>query len=99
MEATSQTSRFIFTAQTPSRLIDALRSRTQHIRLTGVPRKQIESKLAELCASAGVEPVRAFLATLLTFRTEIFEKPSSQLKFSHFEIFLVNEVISTVFLQ
>ena len=64
MEATSQTSRFIFTAQTPSRLIDALRSRTQHIRLTGVPRKQIESKLAELCATAGVEPIRGILGDI-----------------------------------
>ena len=30
----------------------------------GVPRKQIESKLAELCASAGVEPVRGILGDI-----------------------------------
>jgi DNA polymerase III delta prime subunit len=64
MEATSQTSRFIFTAQTPSRLIDALRSRTQHIRLTGVPRKRIESRLAELCSAEGIEPVRGILGDI-----------------------------------
>ena len=64
MEATSQTSRFIFTARTPSRLIDALRSRTQHVRFTGVPRKQIESRLAELCASENIEPVRGILGDI-----------------------------------
>lgn len=64
MEATSQTSRFIFTAQTPSRLIDALRSRTQHIRLTGVPRKQIESRLAEICVANGIDPVRGILGDI-----------------------------------
>ena len=64
MEATSKTSRFIFTAQTPSRLIDALRSRTQHIRLTAVPRKRIESRLSELCAAEGVEPVRGILGDI-----------------------------------
>ena len=64
MEATSQTSRFIFTSQTPSRLIDALRSRTQHIRFTGVSKKQIESRLSELCAAEGVEPVRGILGDI-----------------------------------
>ena len=64
MEATSQTSRFIFTAQTPSRLIDALRSRTQHIRFTGVPRKQIESRLQEICVAEDVEPVRGILGDI-----------------------------------
>ena len=64
MEATSQTSRFIFTAQTPSRLIDALRSRTQHIRFTGVPRKQIESRLGEICTAKGIEPVRGILGDI-----------------------------------
>ena len=64
MEATSRTSRFIFTARTPSRLIDALRSRTQHIRLTAVPRKRIESRLSELCAAEGVEPVRGILGDI-----------------------------------
>ena len=64
MEATSQTSRFIFTAQTPSRLIDALRSRTQHIRFTGVPRKQIESRLQEICGAEDVEPIRGILGDI-----------------------------------
>ncbi len=64
MEATSQTSRFIFTAQTPSRLIDALRSRTQHIRLTGVPRKQIESRLADICVANDIDPVSGILGDI-----------------------------------
>ena len=64
MEATSKTSRFIFTARTPSRLIDALRSRTQHIRLTAVPRKRIETRLSELCAAEGVESVRGILGDI-----------------------------------
>lgn len=64
MEATSQTSRFIFTAQTPSRMIDALRSRMQHLRLTAVPRKRIESRLKELCEAEGVRAVRGILGDI-----------------------------------
>lgn len=64
MEATSQTSRFIFTARTPSRLIDALRSRTQHIRFPGVSRKQIESTLHEICVDEGITPVRGILGDI-----------------------------------
>ena len=64
MEATSQTSRFIFTAQTPSRMIDALRSRMQHLRLTAVPRKRIESRLKELCEAEGVQAVRGILGDI-----------------------------------
>jgi DNA polymerase III delta prime subunit len=45
-------------------LIDALRSRTQHIRLVGVPRKRIESRLAELCSAEGIEPVRGILGDI-----------------------------------
>ena len=64
MESTSQTSRFIFTAQTPSRLIDALRSRTQHIRLSAIPRKTIQSRLEQICKRAGVESTRGILGDI-----------------------------------
>ena len=47
MEQSSLTSRFIFTTTTPSRLIEALRSRTQHIRFSRYSSKQIEIKLQE----------------------------------------------------
>ena len=41
MESESHTSRFIFTARAPSRIIDALRSRMQHIRIPPVQSEEI----------------------------------------------------------
>ncbi|MDP6889205.1 MAG: AAA family ATPase [Candidatus Thalassarchaeaceae archaeon] len=41
MESESHTTRFIFTARAPSRIIDALRSRMQHIRIPVVPTEKI----------------------------------------------------------
>ena len=41
MESESHTTRFIFTARAPSRIIDALRSRMQHIRIPPIPSEKI----------------------------------------------------------
>ena len=43
MESESHTTRFIFTARAPSRIIDALRSRMQHIRIPPIEMEEIES--------------------------------------------------------
>ena len=48
MEQTSGSARFIFTAKTPSRVIEALRSRVQQIRLPSVPRKLIDGRISEI---------------------------------------------------
>ena len=46
MESASGSARFMFTTHTPSRVIEALRSRTQHIRLPPPSRKEIEGGFA-----------------------------------------------------
>ena len=48
MEKSGQTSRFILVARSPSRIIDALRSRTRSIRLPSPTSEQIESLLREI---------------------------------------------------
>jgi len=53
MEKTSINARFIFTATTPSRVIDALRSRTHHIRLPALSSSQIEKRLTQIVAEEG----------------------------------------------
>ena len=45
MESNTHTSRFIFTARSPSRIIDALRSRTQQVRIPATSTEQIISIL------------------------------------------------------
>ncbi len=61
MEATSSTSRFIFTARSPSRIIDALRSRTQQIRISQTSKEIITDRLQEIASSENLEPVRGIL--------------------------------------
>ncbi len=53
MESGSGSSRFIFTARVPSRLIDAIRSRVQHVRMPAVERQVIEARLSHAFASSG----------------------------------------------
>ena len=64
MEQSSLTSRFIFTTTTPSRLIEALRSRVQHIRLSRVDRKLIEKRLSEISQEEGLEPSRGVIGDI-----------------------------------
>ncbi|MBL6748194.1 MAG: hypothetical protein ISP85_04330 [Candidatus Poseidonia sp.] len=45
MEESSRSARFIFTTHTPSRMIEAMRSRTQHIRMPTLTRLMIEQRL------------------------------------------------------
>lgn len=45
MEESSRSARFIFTTHTPSRIIEALRSRAQHVRLPAPSRTMIEQRL------------------------------------------------------
>ena len=54
MESEAQTTRFIFTARAPSRIIDALRSRMQHIR---IPSIESESIVATVRKVASLENV------------------------------------------
>ena len=55
MERESHTSRFIFTARAPSRIIDALRSRMTHIRVPAVPAARIESELERIAKRESVK--------------------------------------------
>lgn len=50
MESSSNTSRFIFTARAPSRIMDALRSRSKQIRIPAVSREQTRAVLSEVVA-------------------------------------------------
>ncbi len=55
MESESHTTRFIFTARAPSRIIDALRSRMQHIRIPLISAEVIESIVDKVASLEGVE--------------------------------------------
>ena len=50
MESESHTTRFIFTARAPSRSIDALRSRMQHIRIPPIEMEEIESTVEKVAS-------------------------------------------------
>ncbi len=64
MESTSSTSRFIFTARSPSRIIDALRSRSKQIRIPATPNQIVTSRLEELSKREKLEPVRGILGDI-----------------------------------
>ena len=64
MEHSSLTSRFIFTTKTPSRLIEALRSRTQHIRFSRYSSKQIEAKLQEFVEQENLQCARGVVGDI-----------------------------------
>ena len=55
MESESHTTRFIFTARAPSRIIDALRSRMQHIRIPPIVMEEIESTVEKVASLEGVD--------------------------------------------
>ncbi|MBC8437766.1 MAG: hypothetical protein H8D82_00685 [Euryarchaeota archaeon] len=50
MESSSATARFIFTARAPSRIMDALRSRSKHIRIQSVDSDKIKGILERVAA-------------------------------------------------
>ena len=64
MESTSSTSRFIFTARSPSRLIDALRSRSKQIRIPTTTKEIITTRLEEISGKENLEPVRGILGDI-----------------------------------
>ena len=64
MESTSATSRFIFTARSPSRLIDALRSRSQQIRISATPNSITTQRLEAISQKENLEPVRGILGDI-----------------------------------
>ena len=64
MEQSSLTSRFIFTTKTPSRLIEALRSRTQHIRFSRYSSKQIEAKLQDFVEQENLQCARGVVGDI-----------------------------------
>lgn len=64
MESTSATSRFIFTARSPSRIIDALRSRTKQIRISSASKQIITDRLQIISDSEDLKPVRGILGDI-----------------------------------
>ena len=64
MESASGSARFMFTTHTPSRVIEALRSRTQHIRLPPPSRKEIEGRLATIVDEEQMDVARGVLGDI-----------------------------------
>ena len=64
MEQSSLTSRFIFTTTTPSRLIEALRSRVQHVRIPRYSNKVVEQKLADIANQENLDPARGVIGDI-----------------------------------
>ncbi len=64
MEDSSRSARFIFTTHTPSRIIEALRSRTQHVRMPSLTRLMIEQRLENIAAAEGLQPVQGVLGDI-----------------------------------
>jgi len=64
MESTSSTSRFIFTARSPSRIIDALRSRSKQIRISATPNQIITERLEMISEKENLTPVRGILGDI-----------------------------------
>ena len=64
MESESHTSRFIFTARAPSRIIDALRSRMQHIRIPSIPADEIVSTVEKVTSLEGIKLAEGMAADI-----------------------------------
>ncbi|DAC51258.1 MAG TPA: hypothetical protein HA340_02100 [Candidatus Thalassarchaeaceae archaeon] len=64
MESESTTSRFIFTARAPSRIMDALRSRSKHIRIPSTESDRLEAILKHISAKEGVELAEGILGDI-----------------------------------
>lgn len=64
MESSSKTSRFIFTARSPSRIIDALRSRTQQLRIPPTDSENTIARLEQILESEKLSPVRGIIGDI-----------------------------------
>jgi len=64
MESSSKTSRFIFTARSPSRIIDALRSRTQQLRIPSTDNEYVIARLEQIVESENLSPVRGIVGDI-----------------------------------
>jgi len=64
MELESHTSRFIFTARAPSRIIDALRSRTTFIRIPTPNSNVIENRLEEIAKIESLKPATGLIGDI-----------------------------------
>ena len=64
MEESSRSARFIFTTHTPSRIIEALRSRTQHLRMPMLTRLMIEQRLEHIVHHEGITPAVGVLGDI-----------------------------------
>ena len=64
MEESSRSARFIFTTHTPSRIIEALRSRTQHLRMPALSRVQIEQRLDHIVHHESLAPASGVLGDI-----------------------------------
>jgi len=64
MESSSKTSRFIFTARSPSRIIDALRSRTQQLRIPSTDPEFTITCLEHIVKSENLTPVRGIIGDI-----------------------------------
>ncbi|MDP6326449.1 MAG: hypothetical protein QGI36_05105 [Candidatus Thalassarchaeaceae archaeon] len=64
MESESTSSRFIFTARAPSRIMDALRSRSKHIRIPSTESDRIDSILKHISAKEGIKLVDGILGDI-----------------------------------
>ena len=65
MESESTTSRFIFTARAPSRLMDALRSRSKHIRIPSTESDRVEAILKHISAKEGIELAEGIIGDII----------------------------------
>ena len=64
MEESSRSARFIFTTHTPSRIIEALRSRTQHVRMPSLTRIMIEQRLESIAHAEELQPAQGVLGDI-----------------------------------
>ena len=64
MEESSRSARFIFTTHTPSRIIEALRSRTQHVRMPSLSRLMIEQRLETISQLESLNPTVGVLGDI-----------------------------------
>lgn len=64
VEESSRSARFIFTARTPSRIIEALRSRVQLIRIPLISRNDIEGRLNEIIIEEGLSPDKGIIGDI-----------------------------------
>lgn len=64
MEESSRSARFVFTTKTPSRVIEALRSRTQHLRMPNLTRLMMEQRLEHIATKEGLTPAPGVLGDI-----------------------------------